>query len=359
MISGVVGVNQPTVVLHVMNHADERSAAQLRVIEGLADALDRRTHRLGALFLGEDGPLIAALRSRGVPANATPFTGLLDLRGALRLAGQARASRPAILHLHVGGRSRIGILRTATSAKVVMHLHSAVDDSGRELDLDRASRGAHAIVATSAAVARRIERNARVIHPGVALPERPVAEPAAAATVIGTVARLQAVKGLDVLLRALAALRESHPAVRLEVAGSGPLEAELRGLAGRLGVADAVSFLGWCDDVRALHQRWQVYVQPSRYEGLGIAALEAMGSSLPVVAFDSGGLSELVMHGRTGYLAPAGNSQTLADRLGELLDDSSKRLTFGRSGRRRAEECFSVEKMASSVADVYRRVLAR
>jgi hypothetical protein len=137
MISGVIGVNQPTVVLHVMNHADGRSAAQLRVIEGLAGALDPTTHRLAVLFLGQDGPLTAALRSRGVAANATPFTGLLDLRGAPRLAGQARASRPAILHLHVGGRSESGFSEPRPRRRVVVPLHSAVDDSGRELDLDR------------------------------------------------------------------------------------------------------------------------------------------------------------------------------------------------------------------------------
>ena len=130
------------------------------------------------------------------------------------------------------------------------------------------------------------------------------------------------------------------PELQIELAGSGTCEPRLRSLAAQLGIADSVNFLGWREDVDALHRRWQVFVQPSIHEGSGSSALEAMASGLPVVASAAGGLPEVVEDGRTGFLVPVGAVDALVDRLGRLLEDEELRAEMGDAGRETRPRAF-------------------
>jgi glycosyltransferase involved in cell wall biosynthesis len=115
--------------------------------------------------------------------------------------------------------------------------------------------------------------------------------------------------------------------------------------------------LGWCTDVQALHRQWDVFAMPSLHEGFGLAALEAMGSGLPIVASDVGGLPELIEDSTTGYLVPPGDEVALAERLGHLLADEALRSRMGSAARERASREFSNARMAHLILEVYDRLL--
>jgi glycosyltransferase involved in cell wall biosynthesis len=128
------------------------------------------------------------------------------------------------------------------------------------------------------------------------------------ATVLLTLSRLHEKKGLDIFLAALTAL----PGCIAWIAGDGPLEAELKALAARLGVADRVRFLGWRTDRGALLAAADVCVLPSRWEPFGTVMLEAWAAGTPLIAAASQGPAALISDGVNGLLVPVDDAPALA-----------------------------------------------
>lgn len=141
--------------------------------------------------------------------------------------------------------------------------------------------------------------------------------------------RLHPNKAFDVLLRAMPLL----PGVHLSIAGHGPEEEALRRLAGELGVAERVSFLGWREDTGALLAACDVFVCPSRHEPLGNVVLEAWSASRPVVAAAAQGPSELIEPGVTGLLVPREDHAALAAAIGGVLADPARAAALAAAGR--------------------------
>ena len=166
---------------------------------------------------------------------------------------------------------------------------------------------------------------------------------------VGTVARLDPVKRLDVLLRALALLE----GVLAVIVGYGPEEQRLRALAGQLGIADRVRFVGYQQDVRPWLALLDLFVLASDWEGMSNALLEAMAAGLPVVATATGGTPDVVVKGETGLLVPAGDASALARAIETLLADAALRERMGRAGQRRVAERFSVKRMVERTQALY------
>ncbi len=141
------------------------------------------------------------------------------------------------------------------------------------------------------------------------------------------VGRLVAQKGVDVLLRAFAAVLARLPQARLVIAGDGDQALYLQRLARYLGVMARVEFVGWQsgEDLVRCYGHCDVVAMPSRYEPFGLVALEAMSCGRPVVAARTGGLAEIVDDGRTGILVPAGDHLRFAQALVRLLTDDQAR----------------------------------
>ncbi len=172
--------------------------------------------------------------------------------------------------------------------------------------------------------------------------------------------RLRYYKGLDVLLAAMPQL----PQARLVVGGSGPMGAEWQALAGRLGLADRVHFLGDVSDAdqRTLYQAADVYVLPAthRSEAFGIALVEAMASGAPVVTTEIGtGTSFVNQHGVTGLVVPPHDPAALAEAIQGLLADPTRRRQMGDAARARALAEFDRPTMLARVAAVYQTVLTQ
>ena len=172
---------------------------------------------------------------------------------------------------------------------------------------------------------------------------------------IGTVARFDPVKGIGLVLEALSVLRGRVPA-HLVLAGGGGEEPELRRWAAASGLAEHVTFLGPNKDAVRILSALDVFVSGSRKEGLPLTILEAMACGVPVVATRVPGNADTVADGVTGLLADPGSPRDLAEKVALLLQDPGRRRAMGEAGRRRVEREFSIARMVTETAEVYRSV---
>ncbi len=167
-------------------------------------------------------------------------------------------------------------------------------------------------------------------------------------TRLATVLRLDPIKGVRVLIDALAALSDSGRDLEAVIIGDGPLRAELEAEAADRGLGDAIRFAGYLsqDAVAEELRRADIFVLPSFAEGVPVVLMEAMASGLPVVATQVGGVSELVDHQESGLLTPPGDIAALIDALARLIDDPALRAQYGAHGRQVVERAFDVDKEA-------------
>lgn len=168
-----------------------------------------------------------------------------------------------------------------------------------------------------------------------------------------TPARLNAQKGHDTLLEAIAEV----PEALFLLAGDGPERGRLEAFAAELGVSDRVRFLGRREDVPQLLAACDVFVLPSLYEGSSLAVLEAMGAGIPIVSSAIGGTDELIDDGRSGLLVPPGDAAALAAALRRVLADPQLREDFAARARERVDAGLTREQNAERVTGVYRELL--
>jgi glycosyltransferase involved in cell wall biosynthesis len=170
---------------------------------------------------------------------------------------------------------------------------------------------------------------------------------------IFSVGRIVHQKGLDLALHALSGLIDLE--WDWQIAGDGPQMAAFKSLAQKLGLQDRVRFLGWQSQKSLVEQynRSNLFLFPSRHEGMPNAVLEAMASGLPVIASRISGNEELVVDGQTGLLFPSEDVDSLRDALRKLIMDASLRRKMGAASRRRVQDRFKWE----SVGKQYARLL--
>jgi colanic acid/amylovoran biosynthesis glycosyltransferase len=178
------------------------------------------------------------------------------------------------------------------------------------------------------------------------------------------VGRLVEKKGCEYLVRAMARVQESYPPARLVVIGDGPLRPELE----RLAVQHCASatFLGACTpaEVREWMNRASVFCVPSvtasngNQEGFGLVFTEAQGMGLPVVSFASGGVTEAVAHGVTGFLVPERDEEGLARNIALLLNDPQLWNKFSAEGIRRVGSQFSLRTQTALLENIYASIVS-
>ncbi len=181
--------------------------------------------------------------------------------------------------------------------------------------------------------------------------------------VAGVVAALTPRKGHSLLLKAMA-LAATGPIKSNEgpigrqrllcfIAGSGPSRDRIEAEVGELGLGEYVRLLGALEDPRALLRALDIFVMPSRMEGLGVAVLEAMACGLPVVACAVGGLREAVEHERTGFLVGPDDAQMMAQALTRLAMAPGLCATMGAAAREAAIVRFGLQEMARRTLELY------
>lgn len=221
------------------------------------------------------------------------------------------------------------------------------------------------MIGVSAAVARHYEqalglRGIQVLHNPVprALADRhkPVAATATNTFSVVVPGRLVHEKGHADFLDALAMLRAQGRRLSATLAGHGPLRTSLEAQIRQLGLADCVTITGALPHSRLLDvvEGASLVVVPSRFEGFGLTALEAIALGRPVVATMVGGLPEVIEHGDTGWLVPPQDPAQLALAIGHMMDNASLRQRLGEAGRLRAQQQFSLSNVTARLRSIYR-----
>ncbi|WP_134767641.1 glycosyltransferase family 4 protein [Nocardioides sp. 1609] len=284
-----------------------------------------------------------------------------------------------VFHLHVGtGRENFDGARAAAAAGVpaiVQTLHlpwlirdhrkrasalTALETVDRVITVSRRQRATYEDIGVPAERVVTVPNGvrARASSPGRAAARRELGL-APGRPVVMTVGRLTVMKGHRYLVDAVPQLLQRFPDLVVVVLGEGHLRRVLVDRAEQLGVAHAVRFVGHRHDARGLLDAADVFVLPSRHEGMPLAAMEAMDAGLPVVGTRVIGTSEVVEDGVTGRLVPPARPGPLAEALEELLDDPVLRRRMAVAGRHRYEQRFTAARMAAATAAVYDDVLAR
>lgn len=174
------------------------------------------------------------------------------------------------------------------------------------------------------------------------------------ATVVVSAGSCTHVKNHHDILRALHQLADKVDIVYLHL-GCGATEAEEWQLTDELGVSGRVRFLGNQTDVRKYLAVSDIFLMPSRFEGLPIAAIESMACGLPQIVYDVPGLRDLIQNNDAGFLIPE-NPEMLADKILELSNDSTLRESMGAVARNRATQEYGMEASVAQLVELYRRI---
>jgi glycosyltransferase involved in cell wall biosynthesis len=320
------------------------------------------------------------------PGSFVPLaTDRLALSGTVsRLAALIRERGIRVVHSHGKGAGLYGRLAAARTGAAAVHTFHGLHHEAYPPGLRRAylalerwlARRSHTLIHVSASQAREAERlglapagRSRVIVNGVdaarvrelvarAPVDRRALDLPPRARVVATVARLDPVKRLEVLVEAFALARRRCPEAVLLVVGDGRHGPALRRRAARLGIQPWTVWPGPIPDAVRCLPAVDVYASASRREGLPLGVLEAMACGLPVVATRVTGHVDLVDEGRSGLLCPPDDPPAMAEALVQLLADPARARALGEAGRRRAEESFGAARMAAETARVYREAAA-
>jgi glycosyltransferase involved in cell wall biosynthesis len=334
----------------------------------------RHQMAMAVCCLDQPGAWAPQLESLGVPVVALGRQPGFRPGLAIELARLARRLSIDVLHCHhyspfVYGRLAAFLL---PGCRVIYTEHGRLSDAPpsnkRRVVNPILTAGVHELLAVSHDLRSYMLREGmpertRVVWNGVEpgdLPT-PASRLAARATlgvgddafVVATVARLDPVKDLVTLIRALAIACAEVPTLRLVILGDGPEQARLEEEARRQGVADRVRFLGQRDDAPALLGGADLYVNSSISEGISLTILEAMAAGLPVVATAVGGTPEVVQDGQTGRLVAARDPAALGAALVAVSRDAAAASVMGGAGRERVLQYFSIDRMVGDYAALY------
>lgn len=327
-----------------------------------------------SVALPADSLLCEAVRALDVPVAAITEMAdkSFDPKAMTPLTALFRREKPDIVHTHASLTARMAA-RRAGVPKIFCTKHCMEGAPGplakRLLRREINRRYSDKIIAVSKAVRRSMIAGGTSPGQVVTVPngieDIPVLTAAEKAETlaafggkpgeyaIGMAARLEEVKDHETLLLAAEKVLEKRQDVRFYIIGAGSLREPLEERAEGLGIAGNVVFTGFLQDVERMEAALDIAVITSKQEALCLSIIESMWAGVPAVGTDSGGVSEVIRDGETGWLVPAGDSVALAARLLELLADDGKRQAMGAAARRYVRKNFTAEKMTERIEGLY------
>lgn len=375
---------QPLRILHVTTTMD-RGGAENHIHDLIVGQIARGEADVVCAYLKGEGYWRESLERKGVKVVDLKMKTYGSLAPLFAMRRLVRSFRPDIIHAHGAPAELYALAAKALlrrRPKLVFTRHELrfrlFAIPGYKLADTMLSRAADRVIAVSQAVREAdiarsplLDTKSEVIHHGFDADfDADAAERKGAdlrsewgvpdgALLIGTVARLSPEKSLDTLLRAFAVyVAATQPSFesRMVLVGRGPLEAELRALAGQLGISSKVIWAGFRDDMPAVFAAFDVFAFTSVLEGFGLVLLEAMAASKPIVAADIYAPPAILGEGNA-LLFPPHDANHLAQCLQILAMDAGLRKRLGQAGNRRLRDAFGLSLMIDKTGAAYDRVL--
>lgn len=360
---------EKTKILHIIN--GEFFSGAERVQDGLALRLPDYGYEVG--FACVKPAKFPMCRNSTGALFEIPMKSKFDLAPAWEVARIVKQDGYALLHTHTPRAALVGrVAAWLSGVPLVHHVHSPTTRDTESIARNRMNAIIERLsligVAQLIPVSRSLEVYLKkqgwssaqitmvangVVTPGF-LPDRTIP---GAEWVIGSVALFRPRKGMEVLIQALANLRQESRAVRLRAVGpfeTAEYEKTIKEMAIRLNVADVIDWIGFAQDVNAEFAKMDALVLPSLFgEGMPMVILEAMAMGVPVIASDVEGVPEVLEHGRTGLIVPAGDAGQLAAVLADLIDNKYDWHAMRENAYQLQVASFSDHSMAQGVARVY------
>ena len=326
--------------------------------------------------LAPPGPVADLLRGEEIEVHDCAGRGRWDFRVIRRLARLIAKVQPEILHAFLF-HANVAARRAARQAglpreRVICEIQTVEVERRWHLVVDRwTHRGCRFTIGNSPSVVEHLATRGRIPRDRLRLVRggvdpsrfRKVAPLDRAELglnednpIILWVGRLDPVKGLLLLLEAFTPLVPETGA-HLLLAGTGPMQTELQLAIARRALADSVRLLGSRSDVPALLQTADLFVFPSRTEGLPNALLEAMAACRPVVTTDVPGCRDLVENESTGLVVPYGDTKALTSAMRRLLQDRDSAARLGWRAGEEIERHWHIEQTYDAYEAIYREIL--
>jgi len=346
--------------------------------ELLLHGLQERGYELAVATVAEAG-LPAKSSLDGIAVHRFPFANALQERNLSQLsairdgvAGLKQEFAPQLVHVNGIGPSvffhfatervrpcpLLVTLHSSNHFTDIPHARKATLLSKTLLAADWITAVSRSMLAHGLALLPEIENRSSIVHPGTAEPTpEPAPLPFERPSIL-CLANLFHHKGFDLVLQAGQSLLRDRPELGIVIAGEGPAGRALRRLAAELGIGDRVKFTGQVSRqaVPSLINQATIVVVPSRREPFGLVALEAALMARPVVVADTGGLAEIVDHGKTGLVVPPDDPKVLETAIADLLGRPDAAAAMGSAARRRALADFTLERHVAAYDSLYRRL---
>ena len=322
------------------------------------------------------GALAERARAERFAVHDVAMRGTWDLASVVALARLHRSLRPDFVHWHAARAHALGAMASLLAPGPIRVVSRRVDFPVRRSPGSKLlwSLPVEGIAAISGGVKEALARSGvgpsrvRVVPSGIDLaPFEAPPDRAALRAGLGIeadevlalqVAALAPHKSQTDLLRAAAIAIRRVPALRIWIAGEGPLRATLEEEHRALGLGTFVRFLGFREDVNDLLAAADLFVVSSYLEGMGTSTLDAMAAGLPVVATRVGGIPEIVTEGETGFLVPPRDPEALASAMARLAEEPDLRRSLAEGGRRRVRD-FSADRTEERMDAFYAELRTR
>jgi glycosyltransferase involved in cell wall biosynthesis len=364
-------------VLYVVTRGDAIGGASMHVLQ-LAKAVKQSGYGVTVVFGGVDGKIVSMCKEAGLETKVLPqlvrsLQPWQDLKALFALRGIIKRLKPDVVHLHSSKASLLGRIAAwlcEVPAIVTVHGWPFVHPQSKVSKavyffLERSMVAFTAkFIAVSAVDADIALQQLKVpaeklelIHNGIEndLSLKQVkSDTIKKECSIISVARFETQKDHRTLLLALQQI--NHMPWHLKLVGSGPLLAEIKQLAGQLGMSEKVEFLGERSDVAELLTQADLFVLLSHWESLPISIIEAMRAGLPVIASNVGGITELVDDGISGRVVAAGNISEAADALCSLISDGPLRQSMSQQSQLKFTRQFTADLMLSKTLACYQQL---
>ncbi len=339
-------------VLHVMAGADT-GGAETMMLDGTLALAEAGVAQHVITRAAPDR--IAALRATGVPVDEASFDKIFRLPTTLKINSAIAKFKPDVLHYWMG---RAGMFAPAAQKSRSLGWY------GGYYKLSRFRNCAWQAGVTSDIARHIVEQGApadhvSTLHVFANIEPTPPLDRAAFDTpddapLVLALARLHWKKGIDTLLDALAGM----PGVYAWIAGTGPLEAELKAQCTKLGLDDRVRWLGWRTDRAAMLGACDVVAFPSRYEPFGTVTPEAWAAGRPLVVADAAGPKATVTDEVDALLVPKDNADALRASIMRVLEDADLRCSLVAHGRRSYEAGFTKQAFVRAAMALYQKIVA-